>query len=145
MNIQKALAILLEGGNLEYQDMRDVMTLIMSGEATPSQIGGFLIALRMKGETVDEVAAAASVMRELASSVKTAEANTVDIVGTGGDTLSTFNVSTASSLVAAAAGVRIAKHGNRSVSSKSGAADLLEAAGVNVDLTPEQVLSLIHI
>ena len=139
MNIQKALAILLEGGNLEYQDMRDVMTLIMSGEATPSQIGGLLIALRMKGDTVDEVSAAASVMRELASSVKTAEANTVDIVGTGGDTLSTFNVSTASSLVAAAAGVRIAKHGNRSVSSKSGAADLLEAAGVNVDLTPEQV------
>ena len=93
----------------------------------------------MKGETVDEVAAAASVMRELASAVQTAETNTVDIVGTGGDTLSTFNVSTASSLVAAAAGVRIAKHGNRSVSSKSGAADLLEAAGVNVDLTPEQV------
>jgi len=139
MNIQKALSILLEGGDLEYQDMRDVMSLIMSGEATPAQIGGFLIALRMKGETVDEVAAAASVMRELASSVKTAETNTVDIVGTGGDTLHTFNVSTASSLVAAAAGVRIAKHGNRSVSSKSGAADLLEAAGVNVDLTPEQV------
>ncbi len=139
MNIQQALAQVLERQDLQQSQMEAVMTQIMTGEATPSQIGGFLIALRMKGETVDEVAAAATVMRRLASTVKPLADNTVDIVGTGGDTTSTFNVSTASALVAASAGVKIAKHGNRSVSSKSGAADFLEAAGVNLDLEPEQV------
>ena len=111
----------------------------MTGEATPAQIGSFLTALRMKGETVEEVAAAATVMRELASGVETQSDNCVDIVGTGGDASGTFNVSTASTLVAAAAGATVAKHGNRSVSSNSGAADVLEAAGVNLSLQPQQV------
>ena len=105
----------------------------------PSQIGGFLVALRMKGETVDEVAAAAGVMRSLADSVSLGDKPAIDIVGTGGDSTSTFNISTCSAIVAAGAGARVAKHGNRSVSSKSGAADLLEEAGVNIDLSPEQV------
>ena len=139
MNIQEALTEVIDGKHLGYQGMADVMSQIMTGEATPAQIGGFLIAVRMKGETVEEVAGAASVMRELASGVTTQATNTVDIVGTGGDATSTFNISTASSLVAASAGVSIAKHGSRSVSSKSGASDVLEAAGVNVSLEPEQV------
>ena len=139
MKIQQALAHLLDKKDLQQEQMEQVMTQIMTGEATPSQIGGFLIALRMKGETVDEVAAAATVMRKLATRVEPAATNTVDIVGTGGDTTSTFNVSTASALVAATAGVKVAKHGNRSVSSKSGAADFLEAAGVNLNIEPQQV------
>jgi len=139
MNIQEALAEIIDGKHLSHQDMADVMLQIMTGEATPPQIGGFLVALRLKGETIEEVAGAASVMRKLASGVVTKEKNTVDIVGTGGDASGTFNISTASSLVAASAGVSIAKHGSRSVSSKSGASDVLEAAGVNISLTPEQV------
>lgn len=139
MNIQQALAQVLDQQDLEQAQMEQVMTQIMTGEATPSQIGGFLIALRMKGESVDEVTAAATVMRKLATRVEPTSTNTVDIVGTGGDTTSTFNVSTASALVAATAGVKVAKHGNRSVSSKSGAADFLEAAGVNLNLEPAQV------
>ncbi len=138
MNIREALARLVAREDLSGEQMRAVMQQVMTGEATPSQIGGFLVALRMKGETVDEVAAAASVMRSLAASVKVAD-GAVDVVGTGGDATSTFNISTCSALVAAAAGVQIAKHGNRSVSSNSGAADFLEAAGVNIDLDPEQV------
>jgi len=130
MNIQEALAEIIDGKHLSHQDMADVMLQIMTGEATPPQIGGFLVALRLKGETIEEVAGAASVMRKLASGVVTKEKNTVDIVGTGGDASGTFNISTASSLVAASAGVSIAKHGSRSVSSKSGASDVLEAAGV---------------
>lgn len=139
MKIQEALAALLRHQNLDKEQMSSVMRQIMTGNATPAQIGGFLTALRMKGETVEEVAAAAEVMRSLADSVQLSESGAVDIVGTGGDTTNTFNVSTASAIVAAAAGVRIAKHGNRSVSSHSGAADLLEKAGVNIDLTPGQV------
>lgn len=139
MNVQQAIAAVLERRNLSTEEMSSVMGQIMTGEATPAQIGGFLIGLRMKGETVDEVAAAAKVMRGLSDAVSLTEAGAVDIVGTGGDTTSTFNVSTASAVVAAAAGIRIAKHGNRSVSSKSGAADLLEQAGVNIELTAEQV------
>lgn len=139
MNITEAIAHLIDRQNLDRSDMTSVMQLIMTGEATPAQIGAFLTALRMKGETVDEVAAAAGVMRELADPVRLDESGAVDIVGTGGDASSTFNVSTASALVAAAAGVKIAKHGNRAASSKSGAADLLEAAGVNIELNPEQV------
>lgn len=143
MNIQEALATLLEKRDLDHQQMIDVMTQIMTGEATEAQIGSFLTALRMKGETVEEVAAAATVMRELASGIKPKADNCVDIVGTGGDASGTFNVSTASSLVAATAGVTIAKHGNRSVSSNSGAADVLEAAGVNLGLKPQQVAQCI--
>lgn len=138
MNVQEALGHLLERRDLSMKDMNDVMRQVMTGDATPSQIGGLLVALRMKGETVDEVAAAAQVMRELASSVK-ADPAAIDIVGTGGDSSSTFNISTSCSIVAAAAGVKVAKHGNRSVSSKSGAADLLEAAGVNIELDSDAV------
>jgi len=138
MNIQQALAQLLDKRNLSMQDMTDVMHQVMTGDATPAQIGALLASLRMKGETVDEVAAAATVMRSLAAGVSVDE-NAIDIVGTGGDATSTFNISTCCSLVAAAGGVAVAKHGNRSVSSKSGAADLLETAGVNIDLDPEQV------
>lgn len=139
MNIQQAIAAVLERRDLSADEMSAVMRQIMTGEATPAQIGGFLVGLRMKGETVDEVAAAAGVMRELAAKVAIDLPNVVDIVGTGGDASGTFNVSTACSLVAAAAGANVAKHGNRSVSSKSGAADLLEQAGVNLDLDPAQV------
>jgi len=139
MDMQSAIRSVLDKHDLSREDMTAVMRLIMTGEATPAQIGGFLVGLRMKGETVDEITAAASVMRELASGVKVDGDHVVDIVGTGGDGINTFNISTASTFVVAAAGGTVAKHGNRSVSSKSGSADLLEAAGVNLDLSPEQV------
>ncbi len=144
MNIQQAIQCVLENKNLSADEMNQVMRTIMTGEATPAQIGGFLIGLRMKGETVDEIAAAASVMRELASGVKVSGDHIVDIVGTGGDGSNTFNISTACTFVVAAAGGTVAKHGNRSVSSKSGSADLLEAAGVNLNLTSEQVAQCIE-
>ncbi len=143
MNIQLALGRLLNREDLQAAEMESVMRQVMTGEATPSQIGGFLVALRMKGETVDEVAAASSVMRSLATRVALAHDDAIDIVGTGGDATSTFNVSTCSAIVASAAGARVAKHGNRSVSSQSGAADLLEAAGVNIDLDADQVAQCI--
>lgn len=139
MDMQAAIRAITEGRDLSHADMTDVMRLIMTGQATPAQIGGFLIGMRMKGETVDELAAAAEVMRELAARVEVDGPHLVDIVGTGGDGSSTFNISTASTFVVAAAGGRVAKHGNRAVSSKSGSADLLEAAGVKLDLQPEQV------
>lgn len=144
MNIQSAIQRVLDNKDLSGDEMNQVMRIIMTGEATPAQIGGFLIGLRMKGETVDEIAAAATVMRELASGVKVNGNNIVDIVGTGGDGSNTFNISTACTFVVAAAGGTVAKHGNRSVSSKSGSADLLEAAGVNLNLTPEQVAKCIE-
>jgi len=143
MDMQSAIRNVLDKKNLSRDEMTAVMRLIMTGEATPAQIGGFLVGLRMKGETVDEITAAASVMRELASGVKVDGDHVVDIVGTGGDGINTFNISTASTFVVAAAGGIVAKHGNRSVSSKSGSADLLEAAGVNLDLSPEQVAQCI--
>jgi anthranilate phosphoribosyltransferase len=140
MDIKVAIARLIEGHDLSADDMTGVMSAIMTGGATQAQIAGFLVALRMKGETVPEIAAAAEVMRSLASGVDVgALPYTVDIVGTGGDASGTFNVSTASMFVAAAAGCHVAKHGNRSVSSKSGSADVLEAAGVRLDLNPAQV------
>lgn len=139
MDMQSAIRTLTEGKSLEREEMRDAMRLVMTGEATPAQIGGFLIALRMKGETVDEIAAAAAVMRELATGVKVTGPHVVDIVGTGGDGISTFNISTTASFIVAACGGQVAKHGNRNISSRSGAADLLEAAGVNLALTPEQI------
>ncbi|MCB1734411.1 MAG: anthranilate phosphoribosyltransferase [Gammaproteobacteria bacterium] len=139
MNMQQAIRAVTEGRDLSAEDMTSVMRIIMTGEATQSQIGGFLIGLRMKGETVDEIAAAASVMRELATRVEVSGDHVVDTCGTGGDGASTFNISTAVAFVAAAAGAKVAKHGNRSVSSKSGSADVLEAAGVNLDLSAEQV------
>ncbi len=139
MNVQEAIKTVTEGRDVSSQEMIDVMRRIMTGEATDAQIGGFLIGLRMKGETVDEVVGAATVMRELSSRVHADVEHLVDTCGTGGDASGTFNISTAAALVTAAAGARVAKHGNRSVSSASGSADLLEAAGVNIDLTPEQV------
>lgn len=139
MEIKAAIARLLERQNLSRAEMRAVFGTVMSGGATDAQIGGLLVALRMKGETVDEIAGAVELMRELALSVDVSGPHVVDIVGTGGDGSSIFNVSTASSFVVAAAGGRVAKHGNRAVSSKSGAADLLEAAGVRLDMTPVEV------
>ncbi len=144
MDMPAAIRAVTERRDLTAQEMTEVMRTIMTGEATPAQIGGFLIGLRMKGESVDEIAAAARVMRELATGVEVRGEHVVDIVGTGGDGANTFNVSTASTFVVAAAGGTVAKHGNRAVSSKSGSADLLEAAGVNLELGPEQVAHCIE-
>lgn len=144
MNLTQAIQAMIERRDLTSDQMIEVMRQIMTGEATPSQIGGFLIGLRMKGETIDEIAAAASVMRDLAAKVNVGSEHLVDTCGTGGDASGTFNVSTASAFVVAAAGGRVAKHGNRSVSSKSGSADVLETAGVNLDITPTQVEACIN-
>jgi anthranilate phosphoribosyltransferase len=140
MNMSQAINQVLQRQDLNAGQMTEVMRTIMTGGATDAQIGGFLIGLRMKGESVAEISAAASVMRELASGVDIGNLSyAIDIVGTGGDASGTFNISTASMFVAAAAGCHVAKHGNRSVSSRSGSADALEAAGINLQLSPEQV------
>lgn len=140
MDLPQAIARLIERGDLSDADMTAVMHAVMSGQATPAQIGGFLVALRMKGETATEIAAAARVMRELATPMPvTDQTYLVDTCGTGGDGRGLFNVSTTAAFVVAAAGGRVAKHGNRSVSSRSGSADVLEAAGVRLDLAPEAV------
>lgn len=139
MDMKAAIASLIEGASLSREDMVAVMRQVMTGGATPAQIAGFLVALRMKGETLDEITGAVQVMRELATGVQVSGEHLVDIVGTGGDGASLFNVSTASTFVVAAAGGKVVKHGNRSVSSKSGSADLLEAAGVRLGLPPDQV------
>ena len=144
MDMPSAIGQVMEGQDLSAEEMLSVMRLIMSGEATDAQIGGFLVALRLKGETVDEISAAAMVMRELATPVDVDTKGLVDTCGTGGSGSNKFNVSTASAFVAAAAGARVAKHGNRGASSKSGSADLLEAAGAEVVLTPEQVARCIE-
>ena len=144
MDMSTAIATVIEKKDLSQSEMESVMRTIMTGDATPSQIGGFLIGLRMKGETVDEITAAARVMRELAEHVSVSGPHLLDTCGTGGDGAKTFNISTAVAFVAAAAGARVAKHGNRSISSKSGSADVLEAAGVNLDLTPEQVAQCVE-
>jgi anthranilate phosphoribosyltransferase len=144
MHIQQAIAHVIERKNLSRSDMQAVMRQIMTGECADAQIGGLLVALRMKGETVDEITAAAEVMASLASKVVVNANPLIDIVGTGGDGTSTFNVSTAASFVAAGAGASVAKHGNRSVSSKSGSADLLEQAGANLNLDPAQVANVIE-
>ncbi|MBP8284594.1 MAG: anthranilate phosphoribosyltransferase [Chromatiaceae bacterium] len=163
MDIKQAIAKVIERQDLTHPEMTTVMQLIMTGGATPAQIAGFLVALRMKGETVTEITAAAAVMRALATPVDLHDfedavdivdgtldlerprlGRAVDIVGTGGDGAGTFNVSTASMFVAAAAGCHVAKHGNRSVSSRSGSADVLEAAGVRLDLTPAQVAQCVR-
>ncbi|SEA94384.1 anthranilate phosphoribosyltransferase [Thiothrix caldifontis] len=144
MELQKYIRKITENGSFSTEEMTDAMRTIMTGQATPAQIGGFLIGLRMRGETVTEISAAASVMRELATRVEVSPEHLVDTCGTGGDSSGTFNISTASAFVAAAAGARVAKHGNRSISSKSGSADVLEAAGVNLNITPEQVAHCIN-
>ena len=142
MNIQQALAHLVEGEDLAQADMADVMRQLMSGECTDAQIGALLVALRIKGETIEEIAGAVEVMRSLAAPVHISEeasVHLVDLVGTGGDGASLFNVSTAATFVVAAAGANVAKHGNRSVSSTSGSSDVLEQLGVPLDLSPDQV------
>jgi anthranilate phosphoribosyltransferase len=139
MDIQTAIKKVIAHEDLSGDEMNSVMQQIMTGECTPSQIGGFLVGLRMKGESVDEISAAARVMRELATRVEVSGDHLVDTAGTGGDSSGSFNISTASALVAAAAGARVAKHGNRSMTSNSGSADVLETAGVKLDITPEQV------
>ncbi len=144
MDIQAALNNVIAGKDLNRADMHSVMQTIMQGEATAAQIGGLLVALRLKGESVDEITAAAEVMRELAEKVNVDKTNLVDTCGTGGDGANTFNISTTSAFVVAASGAKVAKHGNRSVSSKSGSADVLEAAGVNLQLNSEQVVSCIE-
>ncbi|MCP1727545.1 anthranilate phosphoribosyltransferase [Natronospira proteinivora] len=138
MDIKLAIAAVIDGEDLSSEEMGAVMRQIMQGEATPAQIGGFLTALRAKGETVPEIAGAARVMREFASKVDVDTAGLVDTAGTGGDGRGLFNVSTAACFVIAAAGGRVAKHGNRSLSSSSGSADVLESLGVRIDMSPEE-------
>jgi len=142
--LRDALEQLIDGRDLEAALMRQCMMAIMSGHAASEQIAAFLIALRIKGEQPHEIAEAAAVMRELANGLVIDTDGLTDIVGTGGDGASLFNVSTASAFVAAAAGVRIAKHGNRAVSSRSGAADLLEVAGCRLDLSAAEASALIN-
>ena len=139
MDIQSAIRAVIERHDLDGAQMSGVMHDIMTGECTPAQVGGFLVGLRMKGETVEEIAAAAEVMRRLATRVEVGKTHLIDTCGTGGDTSGTFNISTAGALVAAGAGARVAKHGNRSVSGRSGSADVLEAAGVRLDLPPDRI------
>ena len=138
MDIKTALHKIAARTDLTGEEMRAVMNIIMSGEATPSQVGAFLMGMRVKGETVGEIAAAVSILRERMVRVEV-PAGAIDIVGTGGDGSGTLNISTAAAIVVASAGVPVAKHGNRALSSKSGAAECLEALGVKIDLTPEQI------
>lgn len=140
--ITAAISKLIEGKDLEFKEVQRVIEHITAGDATNAQIASFLTALRMKGETVQEITAAASVMKNrcITLNVKTPEA--IDIVGTGGDCTGTFNISTTAAFIAAAAGCKVAKHGNRSISSKSGAADVLEALGANINLSPSDNLTI---
>jgi anthranilate phosphoribosyltransferase len=139
MTIQEGLARILDGHDLSKQDARAVMNQIMRGEATPAQIGGFLVALRLKGETAEEIAGCAEAMRAHVLAVHPKRDDLVDTAGTGGDGAGTFNISTAAALVAAAAGAAVAKHGNRAVSSASGSADVLEALGFELELPAERI------
>ncbi len=145
MSYPQILNQVINGQDLSFDAMQAVMHQVMAGELTPAQISGLLVALRIKGETVDEIAAAASVMRTLSAKVDIQDAaHLIDTCGTGGDGIQTFNVSTASAFVAAAAGAKVAKHSGRSVSSICGSADVLEALGVNVNRTPEQVADCVN-
>lgn len=144
-DFKNTLNSLIDGKNLSHEVMQATMRQVMAGELTSAQISGLLVALRIKGETVDEIAGAASVMRELSSKVTINDTqHLIDTCGTGGDGIQTFNVSTVSAFVAAAAGAKVAKHGGRSVSSICGSADVLEALGVNVNQTPEQVAECVN-
>ena len=145
MKPQEALARIVEHREIFHDEMLSLMRQIMTGEVSPALIAALITGLRVKKETIGEIAAAATVMREFATQVPVTETfRLVDTCGTGGDTAHTFNISTAAAFVAAAAGARVAKHGGRSVSSKSGSADVLEALGVNINLTPEQVARCIE-
>ncbi len=145
MEYKQALEQILTGQDLSHADMLAIMQQVMGGELTPAQIAGLVIALRAKGESVDEITAAATVMRQLSTKVEIADKTyLIDTCGTGGDGIQTFNVSTCAAFVAAAAGAKVAKHGGRSVSSTCGSADVLEALGVNVNLTPEQVAKCVN-
>ncbi|MDC0499233.1 anthranilate phosphoribosyltransferase, partial [Candidatus Pseudothioglobus singularis] len=140
MNISEAIKAVISKQNLNEGEMHDVMNSIMTGQTTDAQIGAFLVGLSMKGETIEEITASAKVMRALATSVELSSNDyLVDTCGTGGDGLGLFNISTASAFVVAAAGGKVAKHGNRSISSKSGSADVLEAAGINLNISPELI------
>ena len=140
MNISEAIKAVISRQNLNESEMHDVMNSIMTGQTTDAQIGAFLVGLSMKGETIEEITASAKVMRALATSVELSSNDyLVDTCGTGGDGLGLFNISTASAFVVAAAGGKVAKHGNRSISSKSGSADVLEAAGINLNISPELI------
>ena len=144
MDIQSAISQVSARRNLTREDMSQIILEILEGKVTDAQIGAFLIALSMKGETVDEVLGAVGVMRDLSTKVEIDEPNLIDTCGTGGTGIGIFNVSTTSALVASSCGAKIAKHGNRSATRKSGSADLLEQAGVSLSLTPEQVASCIQ-
>lgn len=144
MFISDVIRQLIEGRDLTEEQAASAMDAVMSGAATPAQVAGFLVALRMKGETVAEITGCARTMRAHAVRISPRRAPLVDIVGTGGDGSNTFNISTAAALVAAGAGAVIAKHGNRAVSSRCGSADVLEALGVRLDLTPEEVCGCIE-
>ena len=138
MDLKAALNKIADRKDLTGEEMRGVMRIIMAGDATPSQIGAFLMGMRIKGETVGEIAAAVSILREQMVPVIAPE-GAIDIVGTGGDGIGSLNISTATALVVAGAGVPVAKHGNKALSSRSGASQVLEALGVKLDLTPEQI------
>lgn len=142
--MREAMQKLLKGESLTEQEMMQTMNCIMEGEATPAQIGSFLTALRLKGETVDELTGCARVMREKAEKIRPNVPFCIDTCGTGGDGAGTFNISTAAAVVTAAGGAAVAKHGNRAMSGKSGSADVLEALGVNIQLSPEQVQDCIE-
>ena len=144
MSFQSALNEVISGSDLPEAAMRTVMRELMSGKLTDAQLGGFLVALRMKGESIEEISAAASVMREFAIRVQVDDPHLVDIVGTGGDGARTFNISTTASFVIAAAGGKVAKHNNRSISGICGSADVLEQAGVKLGLKPEHVADCIN-
>lgn len=142
-DLKQHIAKVAAGESLNAEEARDAFSIIMSGEATLAQIGGFLMALRVRGETVPEIAGAVGVMREKMLRVE-APANAVDIVGTGGDGMKTYNISTLASLIVAGAGVPVAKHGNRALSSKSGAADALTALGVKLDIGPQAIAACVR-
>jgi anthranilate phosphoribosyltransferase len=141
--IRETIGQLLDGQSLPAEQAEAVTDQIMTGEATPAQIAGFLVALRVKGETADEITGCARAMRRAAVQVRPSRSDVVDTCGTGGDCAGTFNISTTAAFVVAGAGLGVAKHGNRSVSSQSGSADVLEALGVNLSLTPDQVAQAI--
>ncbi len=140
-DLKSLIGRVASGKPLSRGEAEEAFTLIMSGEGTPAQIGGFLMALRLRGETVDEIAGAVATMRAKMLPVQ-APADAIDVVGTGGDASGTHNISTGAAFIVAAAGVPVAKHGNRALSSKSGSADVLKALGVNIELTPDGIAPL---